>query len=285
MFRATRSSVCSVTRPHAPAGAAGAAACLTGTTRTLCSPPAHHSSSRAAGRQGRELSQARTGEAATAPCSSPRACACSPCMNLPPLLLLSQFKEFQIYRWNPDSPEKPKYVSYKVDINRCAAATAAAGGPAWSSMEGMGQHVFKGVRSPAAALPHTDSRGRVARWQLQGCRQWPQHTAQLWSSLTAARNAWQCHGIGTSASAHHKGGRLPPQIQRQQAAQPAQNTVCQHSQGVVLFRGKLFCFDTILGSKFFLFWGHRGSGGVGVRRNTRNVREDVFWGCSCVLGV
>jgi succinate dehydrogenase (ubiquinone) iron-sulfur subunit len=31
----------------------------------------------------------------------------------PPLM-----KEFQIYRWNPDSPEKPKYTSYKVDINR-----------------------------------------------------------------------------------------------------------------------------------------------------------------------
>jgi hypothetical protein len=27
-------------------------------------------------------------------------------------------KEFQIYRWNPDEPEKPKYASYKVDINR-----------------------------------------------------------------------------------------------------------------------------------------------------------------------
>ncbi|KAF8057921.1 sdhb [Scenedesmus sp. PABB004] len=29
------------------------------------------------------------------------------------------FKEFQIYRWNPDSPEKPHYVTYKVDINSC----------------------------------------------------------------------------------------------------------------------------------------------------------------------
>jgi succinate dehydrogenase (ubiquinone) iron-sulfur subunit len=29
------------------------------------------------------------------------------------------YKEFQIYRWNPDSNEKPKYVSYKVDINNC----------------------------------------------------------------------------------------------------------------------------------------------------------------------
>lgn len=29
------------------------------------------------------------------------------------------YKEFQIYRWNPDSDEKPKYVSYQVDINNC----------------------------------------------------------------------------------------------------------------------------------------------------------------------
>eukprot|EP00879_Flechtneria_rotunda_P024700 GHRR01026206.1.p1 GENE.GHRR01026206.1~~GHRR01026206.1.p1 ORF type:complete len:172 (-),score=4.74 GHRR01026206.1:561-1076(-) len=28
-------------------------------------------------------------------------------------------KEFQIYRWNPDEPGKPKYVSYNVDINSC----------------------------------------------------------------------------------------------------------------------------------------------------------------------
>lgn len=31
----------------------------------------------------------------------------------PPLM-----KEFQIYRWNPDSSDKPAYQSYKVDINR-----------------------------------------------------------------------------------------------------------------------------------------------------------------------
>lgn len=31
----------------------------------------------------------------------------------------SLLKEFQIYRWNPDSPDKPQYVSYKVDINSC----------------------------------------------------------------------------------------------------------------------------------------------------------------------
>jgi succinate dehydrogenase (ubiquinone) iron-sulfur subunit len=30
------------------------------------------------------------------------------------------FKEFNIYRWNPDSPEDPKYTTYKVDINRSA---------------------------------------------------------------------------------------------------------------------------------------------------------------------
>mmetsp|Transcript_33412 Transcript_33412/g.60370 ORF Transcript_33412/g.60370 Transcript_33412/m.60370 type:complete len:279 (-) Transcript_33412:163-999(-) len=29
------------------------------------------------------------------------------------------YKEFQIYRWNPDSDEKPKYASYQVDINNC----------------------------------------------------------------------------------------------------------------------------------------------------------------------
>jgi succinate dehydrogenase (ubiquinone) iron-sulfur subunit len=28
-------------------------------------------------------------------------------------------QEFQVYRWNPDAPEQPKYVSYKVDINAC----------------------------------------------------------------------------------------------------------------------------------------------------------------------
>lgn len=33
----------------------------------------------------------------------------------PPLM-----KDFQVYRWDPDTPDaKPKYVSYKVDINRC----------------------------------------------------------------------------------------------------------------------------------------------------------------------
>lgn len=29
------------------------------------------------------------------------------------------FKEFQVYRWNPDSSDKPKYASYQVDINNC----------------------------------------------------------------------------------------------------------------------------------------------------------------------
>jgi succinate dehydrogenase (ubiquinone) iron-sulfur subunit len=32
------------------------------------------------------------------------------------------FKEFNVYRWNPDSPEDPKYTTYKVDINRLGAA-------------------------------------------------------------------------------------------------------------------------------------------------------------------
>jgi hypothetical protein len=30
------------------------------------------------------------------------------------------FKDFQIYRWTPEESDKPKYVTYKVDINRCA---------------------------------------------------------------------------------------------------------------------------------------------------------------------
>jgi hypothetical protein len=30
------------------------------------------------------------------------------------------FKDFQIYRWTPEEADKPKYVTYKVDINRCA---------------------------------------------------------------------------------------------------------------------------------------------------------------------
>ena len=29
------------------------------------------------------------------------------------------YKEFQLYRWNPDTDDKPKYVSYQVDINNC----------------------------------------------------------------------------------------------------------------------------------------------------------------------
>lgn len=29
------------------------------------------------------------------------------------------YKEFQIYRWDPNSDDKPKYVSYQVDINNC----------------------------------------------------------------------------------------------------------------------------------------------------------------------
>lgn len=28
-------------------------------------------------------------------------------------------KEFQVYRWNPDGDEKPRYASYRVDINNC----------------------------------------------------------------------------------------------------------------------------------------------------------------------
>jgi succinate dehydrogenase (ubiquinone) iron-sulfur subunit len=36
-----------------------------------------------------------------------------------PLAKPPLYKEFQIYRWNPDSDEKPKYTSYQVDINNC----------------------------------------------------------------------------------------------------------------------------------------------------------------------
>lgn len=36
-------------------------------------------------------------------------------------------KEFQIYRWNPDSSDKPSYMSYKVDINRCVSQLSAHG--------------------------------------------------------------------------------------------------------------------------------------------------------------
>eukprot|EP00808_Paulinella_micropora_P018032 g15085.t1 len=31
----------------------------------------------------------------------------------------AKLKEFQIYRWNPDLNEKPKSVSYKIDLNEC----------------------------------------------------------------------------------------------------------------------------------------------------------------------
>ena len=29
------------------------------------------------------------------------------------------YKEFQLYRWSPETDDKPKYVSYQVDINNC----------------------------------------------------------------------------------------------------------------------------------------------------------------------
>eukprot|EP00884_Botryococcus_braunii_P009143 jgi/Botrbrau1/1822/Bobra.146_1s0020.1 len=29
------------------------------------------------------------------------------------------YRDFQIYRWHPDLPDKPKYQTYKVDINSC----------------------------------------------------------------------------------------------------------------------------------------------------------------------
>ncbi|GLC41096.1 hypothetical protein PLESTB_000943300 [Pleodorina starrii] len=51
--------------------------------------------------------------AAAASAGSQAAAAKAP-LSKPPL-----YKEFQIYRWNPDSDEKPKYVSYQVDINNC----------------------------------------------------------------------------------------------------------------------------------------------------------------------
>lgn len=38
-------------------------------------------------------------------------------------------KQFEIYRWNPDSPDKPKYQSYKVDINRYVQARFQSGMP------------------------------------------------------------------------------------------------------------------------------------------------------------
>lgn len=31
------------------------------------------------------------------------------------------YKEFQLYRYNPEQDEKPYYKAYKVDINKCAA--------------------------------------------------------------------------------------------------------------------------------------------------------------------
>jgi succinate dehydrogenase (ubiquinone) iron-sulfur subunit len=36
-----------------------------------------------------------------------------------PLAKAPLYKEFQIYRWDPNSDEKPKYASYQVDINNC----------------------------------------------------------------------------------------------------------------------------------------------------------------------
>lgn len=35
-------------------------------------------------------------------------------LSKPPL-----YKEFQVYRWNPDTGDKPKYQTYQVDINNC----------------------------------------------------------------------------------------------------------------------------------------------------------------------
>ncbi|GIL49891.1 hypothetical protein Vafri_6202 [Volvox africanus] len=36
-----------------------------------------------------------------------------------PLSKSPLYKEFQIYRWNPNGDEKPTYASYQVDINNC----------------------------------------------------------------------------------------------------------------------------------------------------------------------
>ncbi|KAG2435516.1 hypothetical protein HYH02_011810 [Chlamydomonas schloesseri] len=47
------------------------------------------------------------------------ATASKPAPSRAPLAKPPLYKEFQIYRWNPDSDEKPKYTSYQVDINNC----------------------------------------------------------------------------------------------------------------------------------------------------------------------
>jgi succinate dehydrogenase (ubiquinone) iron-sulfur subunit len=41
----------------------------------------------------------------------------------------SLYKDFQVYRWTPDSTDKPSYATYKVDINRysCRCVHARVG--------------------------------------------------------------------------------------------------------------------------------------------------------------
>jgi succinate dehydrogenase (ubiquinone) iron-sulfur subunit len=47
--------------------------------------------------------------------SADAAAQAAPVAGTKPVLM----KEFQVYRWDPDTADaKPKYVSYKIDINR-----------------------------------------------------------------------------------------------------------------------------------------------------------------------
>jgi hypothetical protein len=50
------------------------------------------------------------------PCPPPRSAPAGPGVNASgkPVLL----KEFEIYRWDPDRGDKPKYHKYAVDINK-----------------------------------------------------------------------------------------------------------------------------------------------------------------------
>jgi hypothetical protein len=50
----------------------------------------------------------------------------APTPSRPPLAKPPLYKEFQIYRWNPDSDEKPKYVSYQARTERADAAPASS---------------------------------------------------------------------------------------------------------------------------------------------------------------
>lgn len=132
---------------HTPVAKAAEPAAKPALLKVRCGSPARAARHQAASHEGKQQPPVPLRAPAAAQLSlllAPRnrwPHACAPCLLLRRRRCL---QEFQIYRWNPDEPEKPKYVSYKVDINRCeqrAAAACADWHGSSSSSSSMRRHV------------------------------------------------------------------------------------------------------------------------------------------------